>query len=159
MVIHVFQFDLQLPGLLCVRLHKFGTAQVDGQDNSLALVIRLLQLLRTNVQQSKITSARKETNVKVLLYKQQQYLQLFDAHLNCPDVRAEVQPALLLQFIFRLPEPHPNIVQVGVQLLPLLLTLLCADLFAEVLSLQELPAFNHPWRAECKKVGGDENAG
>lgn len=70
-------------------------------------------------------------------------LELFDALLNRLDVRAEVQPPLLLQLLLRLSQPSPNLVQVRVQLLPLLLVLLCAYLFAEVLGLQELPALNH----------------
>lgn len=72
-----------------------------------------------------------------------QDLELLDALLYLLDVRAEVQPPLLLQLLLRRSEPSPDVVQVRVQLLPLLLVLLGADLFAEVLSLQELPALNH----------------
>lgn len=71
------------------------------------------------------------------------YLELLDALLYGLDVRAEVQPPLLLQLLLCLSQPSPNAAQVRVQLLPLLLVLLGAHLFAEVLSLQELPALNH----------------
>jgi len=71
------------------------------------------------------------------------HLELLDALLYGLDVRAEVQPPLPLQLLLRLPQPGPDLVQVRVQLLPLLLVLLGAQLFAEVLSLQELPALNH----------------
>lgn len=72
-----------------------------------------------------------------------QHLELFDAQLDCLDVRAEVQFPLLLQLFLRVSQPNPNFVQVRVQLLPLLLILLCSHLLAEILSLQELPALNH----------------
>lgn len=73
------------------------------------------------------------------------HLELLDALLYGLDVRAEVQPPLLLQLLLGLSQPSPNAVKVRVQLLPLLLVLLGAHLFAEVLSLQELPALNHSW--------------
>lgn len=80
---------------------------------------------------------------------QQRYLELLDALLYGLDVGAEVQPPLLLQLLLRGSQPSPDIVQVRVQLLPLLLVLLRAHLFAEVLSLQELPALDHSWMAGC----------
>lgn len=70
-------------------------------------------------------------------------LEFFDALLYGLDVGAELQPALLLELFLCLLQPSPNVLQVRVQLLPLLLVLLCANLFAEILSLQELPALDH----------------
>lgn len=73
------------------------------------------------------------------------YLEFFDAELNDLDVCADVQFSLLLQLFLRFPQPRPDVIQVRVQLLPLLLVLLGAHLFTEILSLQELPALNHTW--------------
>lgn len=50
LVVHVLQLGLKLPGLVRVRLDELGAAQVDGQDDGLALVVRLLQLLGTKSQ-------------------------------------------------------------------------------------------------------------
>lgn len=45
-VVHVLQFGLKLTRLGRVRPYKLAAAQVDGQDDGLALVVRLLQLLQ-----------------------------------------------------------------------------------------------------------------
>lgn len=45
-VVHVLQFGLKLARLGRVRPHKLAAAQVDGQDDGFALVVRLLQLLQ-----------------------------------------------------------------------------------------------------------------
>lgn len=79
-------------------------------------------------------------------------LEFFDALLYGLDVGAELQPALLLELFLCLPQPSPNVLQVRVQLLPLLLVLLCTNLFAEVLSLQELPALDHSWRGKSDEI-------
>lgn len=47
-LVHIFQFGLKLSRLCRVCLHKLVAAQVDGQDNRFALVIRLLQLLEAH---------------------------------------------------------------------------------------------------------------
>lgn len=77
------------------------------------------------------------------LNAEQYYFELLDAKLYRLDVRDAVQFPLLLQLVLRLSQPGADLVQVRVQLLPLLLVLLCAYLLAEVLSLKELPALNH----------------
>lgn len=46
-VVHVLEFGPQFFGLVRVRVHKVGAAQVDGQHDALALVPSPLQLLDT----------------------------------------------------------------------------------------------------------------
>lgn len=47
MLVQVFQPDLQLLGVLQVRLQEVGAAQVNGENDGLPLVVSLLQLLHT----------------------------------------------------------------------------------------------------------------
>lgn len=74
------------------------------------------------------------------------YLELFYLELDGLDVGAELQPLELLQLLLRLPQPGADIVQVGIELLPLLEVLFHSQLLAQGLSLYELPSVNHTWQ-------------
>lgn len=74
------------------------------------------------------------------------YLELFYLELDGLDVGAELQALELLQLLLRLPQPGADVVQVGVELLPLLEVLFHSQLLAQGLSLYELPSVNHTWQ-------------
>ena len=74
------------------------------------------------------------------------YLELFDLELDRLDVGAELQVLQPLQLLLRLPQPRPDVVQVRVELLPLLEVLLHPQLLAQGLRLDEFPSVDHTWR-------------
>lgn len=73
------------------------------------------------------------------------YLEFFDLELDRLDVGAELQVLEPLQLFLRLAQPGPDVVQVRVELLPLLQVLFHSQLLAQGLSLKELPSVNHTW--------------